>query len=125
MAERNEGRLSEDRGGSYQNYSEGGVNPPDFDARAKGALEKYSNSLVGYANMEEKEHRVSDEESGKRERAKRANKIYKRVCNDAGIDPCFFNNFGAWSDYVKGRMSEDEFDHKTRKVVEEMSTKTQ
>ncbi len=129
MAERTDKQVHETRyglletSGTCQSYGEGGINQPDFDARARGALEQYSGGFGGYTHFD-KEPKPSDDDTNRRERAKKANKIYRKVCNEAGIDPCFFNNFSAWSDYVKGKMSDAEFDHKTRKALEQTAEKS-
>jgi hypothetical protein len=94
---------------TYSPFDESGmgqqVSPLD-DAR-KG-FEQYSQTFGKYINGKDGKQ-FSEEEKQKRDRAKKANRIYKQVCEDIGLKACFFSNFGEWSEYVDGRMSESEF----------------
>ena len=84
-----------------------GRNP--MDEQAKGSLEQYSQTFGKYLSEKDGEKKFTEEERQRRERAKKANRIYKQVCEDLQLSACFFNNFGDWSEYVEGRMSDDEF----------------
>ncbi|MFP5213665.1 MAG: hypothetical protein ACLGPL_09820 [Acidobacteriota bacterium] len=65
-------------------------------------------------------------DSDERSRAKVANRIYRKACDEAGVkQQCFFKNFGLWSDFVKGRISESEFSDRTRSVAEQMASQTE
>ena len=55
------------------------------------------------------DRKFSEEDKLMRQRARKANRIYRQVCEDLQLDACFFGNFGEWSEYVEGRMSDDEF----------------
>ena len=46
------------------------------------------------------------------ERARKADQIYRKACAESGVMHCFFQKFGTWSDYVQGRIDEDELRHK-------------
>ena len=83
-----------------------GQNP--MDEQAGRSFEQYSQIFGKYLSDKEGEKNFSEEERLRRERAKKANRIYKQVCEDL-LDACFFNNFGDWSEYVDGRMSDAEF----------------
>jgi len=74
-----------------------------------GGFERYSNTFGKYLSDKEGGKKSSEEEKLMRERAKKANRIYKQVCEDLQIDACFFSNFGDWSQYVEGKMSDAEF----------------
>jgi predicted solute-binding protein len=63
------------------------------------------------------ERRRLDEEKEKRERAKQANRIYRKVCQDAGLEVSFFQDFVSWSDYVEGKIDEEEFYDRARAEV--------
>jgi len=84
-----------------------GQNPMDESA-ARG-LEQYSNTFGKYLSDKDGSKKYSEEEKLRRERAKKANRIYKQVCEDLQLNACFFSNFGEWSEYVEGKMSDAEF----------------
>ncbi len=84
-----------------------GQNP--MDEQAQRGFEHYSQTFGKYLSEKDGEKKFSEEERQKRERAKKANRIYKKVCEDLHINACFFNNFGDWSEYVGGKMSDAEF----------------
>ncbi len=84
-----------------------GRNP--MDEQARGSLEQYSQIFGKYLSEKDGEKKFTEEERLRRERAKKANRIYKQVCEDLQLSACFFNNFGDWSEYVEGKMSDDEF----------------
>ena len=48
-------------------------------------------------------------EDTKKRLAKRANQIYRRLCDDLAIRECFFYGFSAWSEFVDGRINETKF----------------
>ena len=84
-----------------------GQNP--MGEQAKGSLEQYSQTFGKYLSEKDGEKKFTEEERLRRERAKKANRIYKQVCEDLQLNACFFNNFGDWSEYVEGKMSDAEF----------------
>jgi hypothetical protein len=53
-------------------------------------------------------------DESKRRLAKRANEIYRTVCSELEIGKCFFHGFGAWSEFVEGRISETSFYEKAK-----------
>ncbi len=60
----------------------------------------------------------NDEKEQRRKRAKRANEIFRAISRDAGLDSSFFDKFLIWSDYVEGKLSEEEYAEKVREEVE-------
>jgi hypothetical protein len=74
-----------------------------------GGLEQFSHTFGKFPSDKEGDKKSSEEEKLMRERAKKANKIYKQVCEDLQMGACFFSNFGEWSQYVEGKMSDAEF----------------
>jgi len=84
-----------------------GQNP--LDEQATRSFEQYSQTFGKYLSGKEGEKNFSEEEKLRRERAKKANRIYKQVCEDLHLNAFFFNNFGDWSEYVDGRMGDVEF----------------
>ncbi len=85
-----------------------GPNPMDEQA-ARGFEQQYSQTFGKYLSDKDGGKKFSEEDRLMRERAKRANRIYKQVCEDLQLDACFFSNFGEWSEYVEGKMSDAEF----------------
>ncbi|MDR3568729.1 MAG: hypothetical protein P4L43_11945 [Syntrophobacteraceae bacterium] len=67
-----------------------------------------------------KEKEFSEEEKLVRQRAKKAGRIYRKVCEDLRLDACFFSNFVEWTEYVEGRMSDDEFHGRALMVAQKM-----
>jgi len=85
-----------------------GQNPMDEQAR-RSFEQQYSQTFGKHLSDKDGGEKFSEEERLRRERAKKANRIYKTVCEDLNMNACFFNNFGEWSDYVGGKMSDAEF----------------
>lgn len=73
-------------------------------------FEEYSRVFGKHLSDRDGRTRFSEEERIRKDRAKRANRIYRQACENVGVRYCFFSNFGDWSDYVSGRMSESEFE---------------
>jgi hypothetical protein len=98
----------------------------DFVNREIGHLNEtaersvYAKNFGKYLATEKEEPKFSCEEKKKRDRARRANKIYRQVCSDTGLKKCFFSNFGIWSDFVTGKMSEAEFMERTETTAKAM-----
>jgi hypothetical protein len=84
-----------------------GQQVPSLEDAGRG-FEQYSQTFGKYIGDRDGKQ-FSHEEKEKRDRAKKANRIYKQVCEDIGLKACFFSNFGEWSEYIDGRMSDDEF----------------
>jgi len=95
-----------------------GNNP--LGEQARGSFEQLSQIFGKYLSDKEGEKNFSEEEKLRRERAKKANRIYKQVCEDLNLGACFFNNFGDWSEYVDGRMSDAEFHGHTLTRAQQM-----
>jgi hypothetical protein len=87
----------------------GDMGQSPLDEQAIKGFEQYAQIFGKYLADKEGEKNFSEEEKQRRERAKKANRIYKQVCEDLRLGACFFNNFGDWSEYVDGRMSDAEF----------------
>ena len=85
------------------------MGPNPLDEQATRSFEQYSQTFGKHLSDKEGEKNFSEEEKLRRERAKKANRIYKTVCEDLHMPACFFSNFGEWSEYVEGRMSDAEF----------------
>jgi hypothetical protein len=90
-------------------FAAGDIRANPLDEQAARGLEQYSHTFGKYPLDKDGDNKFSEEERLMRERAKKANRIYKQVCEDLQLNACFFSNFGEWSEYVEGRMSDAEF----------------
>ena len=90
-------------------FASGDIGQFPVNEQAATSFEQYSHTFEKFLSDKDGEKKSSEEEKLMRERAKKANRIYKKVCEDLQMNGCFFNNFGEWSKYVEGRMSDAEF----------------
>lgn len=101
-------------------FAGGYVGQSSMDQRTVENLGQYPQTFeVGFSDKDE-DSKFSDEEKLMRKRARKANRIYRQVCEDLQLDACFFSNFGEWSEYVEGRMSDDEFHGRTITLAQKM-----
>ena len=92
------------------------------DSNGAGAgLEQYS-QLIGKPLISRAENLQDKDEEQRRKRAKRANEIFRSVSHSAGLQAFFFDKFLVWSDYVEGRLNDEEF---TQRVREEVKRKAE
>lgn len=94
---------------TFSQFASGGMSQNPLDEQATESFEQYSQIFGKYLSDKEEEKNFSEEEKLRRERAKKANGIYKQVCKDLSLSAFFFNNFGDWSEYVDGKMGDAEF----------------
>ena len=89
------------------------------DSNGAGAgLEQYS-QLIGKPLISKGENLVQDkDEQLRRKRARRANEILRSLRHGAGLHAFFFDKFLVWSDYVEGKLDEEEFTQRVREEVE-------
>jgi hypothetical protein len=82
-------------------------------------IEQYSQLIGKSLNSASKGGNPADdgEEERKRKRAKRANEIFRSISKTAGLIPFFFDNFLVWSDYVEGKLNEEDFTERVREEV--------
>jgi hypothetical protein len=90
-------------------FASGDMGQNPMDEQATRGFEQYSHAFGKYLSDKDGGKKFSEKERMMRERAKKANRIYKQVCEDLELNACFFSNFGAWSEYVEGKMSDAEF----------------
>ena len=103
-------------------FAAGDMGQISFDEQAQQSFEQYSQTFGKYLSGKEVNKDFSEEQREKKERAKKANKIYKQVCEDLQLSACFFSNFGDWSEYVDGKMSDAEFqDHAVTRALQMMA----
>jgi len=106
---------------AWQEYVEGKIGESELSDRAKKELQGVSDTFMKYTKLEKGlDGSQVREEAILRERAKQANKIYRRVCAESGENNCFFNQFATWSDFVKGNIDEKELDSRAREEIEKM-----
>lgn len=106
----------------------GGFQPLDFGMglpfggnQPPGDFEGLTQPMQGFPSSGPTESKISPEEKEKRDRAKRASRIYRRICTEAGLSSCFFSDFNTWSEFVEGKMSEGEFSQRAESIVREMA----
>ena len=95
--------------GACSSFASGFMGQNPVDESAARGFEQYSQTFGKLLSDKDGEKKFSEEEKLMRERAKKANRIYKQVCEDLQLNACFFSNFGEWSEYVEGKMSDTEF----------------
>jgi len=64
---------------------------------------------------------LTDLTEAKRKLAKKANRIYRSLCNELELGECFFNGFGAWSEFVEGKISETSFYEKAKEEARDIA----
>ena len=109
---------------AWKEYVDGKIDESQLNSKARAELEELSRDFGKYvvANKDE-EHKHLQDEKEKLERAKQANRIYRQVCAETGMKVSFFQDFSSWSDFVEGKITENEFYQRARSEVEKMSTK--
>jgi hypothetical protein len=104
---------------AWQEYVDGVISDEVLADKARLELDEFAKNFGKYLVIE-KEDPSPPEDEERKERVKRANKIYRTLCDAGGLTFCFFMNFSAWSDYVQGKMSEMDFLAKAKLEVERM-----
>lgn len=106
--------------GAWREYVEEKIGDTQLAEKAKTELQKFSSTFGKYLVVEKTEPGKTEEKAAKKERTREANKIYKKVCDETGIEVCFFNNFSTWSEYVDGNMEDSEFYEKAKAEMTKM-----
>jgi hypothetical protein len=104
-----------------QEFIEGRIDENELSKRASSEVGAHAQAFGKYLVIDKDEPKTLGEESNKRERAKQANKIYKMVCDEAGMSLCFFSDFSSWSDYVKGSMSDGDLYDRAKEEARKMT----
>lgn len=111
---------------SWKEFVDGNINESQLNDQAKLEMQELSKNFGKFVFVDENEDRRSlDKEKEKRERARQANKIYRKVCQDEGLEVSFFQDFVSWSDYVEGKIDEDEFYDRARAEVKRILARSQ
>ena len=103
----------------WQEYVDGAISEDILTDKAQTELAEFEKSFGKYLVIE-KEDPSSPDDAEKKERIKRANRIYRTLCDATGLTFCFFNNFAAWSDFVQGKVSEKEFLEQAKREVDKL-----
>lgn len=106
---------------AWQDYVNGKINDTELSEKARTELDQFSKSFGKYVLMKKDDPRHAAEKTGERERAKRANKIYREVCGATGMTVCFFHDFISWCDFVEGKIDETEFYERVKEEIMEMA----
>ncbi len=110
----------------WNEYMDGRIEESQLNDKARDEMEQFSRSFGKYVVIDRKEEaRHQQEEKEKKERARRAAKIYKQVCAEAGMKVCFFHDFLSWSDFVEGKLTEEEFYARAKLEAEKISVQAQ
>jgi len=104
---------------AWQKFVDGKINEKQLEVEAGIELDQHSKTFGKYLVMEKVEPRDNQDEP-KKKRARQANQIYKKVCEDRDVNLCFFSNFATWSEYVEGRMSDGEFYEKANQELDKV-----
>ena len=71
-------------------FASGDMGQNPLDEQAGRSFEQYSQTFGKYLSEKEGEKNFSEEEKLRRERAKKANRIYKQVCEDLRLGSLLF-----------------------------------
>lgn len=106
---------------SWKEFVDGNISESQLSDQAKSDMQELAKSFGKFFFVDKNEERRRlDEEKEKRERAKQANRIYRKACQDAGLEVSFFQDFVSWSDYVEGKIDEEEFYDRVRAEVRQV-----
>jgi hypothetical protein len=104
---------------AWKEFVDGKVNEAVLTEKAETELVEFAKSFGKYLVIEKEDPTASDD-ADKKERAKRANRIYRKLCEASGLTLCFLSSFSTWSDFVEGRITESEFLEQAKLEVEKM-----
>jgi hypothetical protein len=104
---------------AWKKYVDGKIDEEILAVKAGAELTEFAKSFGKYLVVEKEDPTPSDDEKQK-ERVKRANRIYRKLCDATGLTFCFLNSFSTWSDFVEGKISESELLEKAKLEVEKM-----
>jgi hypothetical protein len=104
---------------AWQDYVEGDISEETLTDKAQSELREFAKSFGKYLVIEKEDPSPSDD-AAKKERVKRANRIYRKLCDATGLTFCFLSDFTTWSDFVEGKISELELMEKAKMEVEKM-----
>lgn len=109
---------------AWRDYVDEKIEDTQLAEKARNELQQVSSTFGKYLMVEKAESNRTEEKAAKKERSKKANQIYKKICDENGIEVCFFNNFSTWSEYVDGKMDDAEFYDKAKSEMTKMMSGT-
>jgi hypothetical protein len=102
----------------WQMYMKGEITEAELSERAREELAEMDQTFGKYLRKDEgKPPLERSEEGALDDRVRSANAIYRKVCVDSGMSPCFFKNFSTWQQFVHGEIGEAEFYEKAREEI--------
>jgi len=104
---------------AWKDYVEGKINDDTLKDRAHSELTEFARSFGKYLVIEKEDPSASGD-AARRERVKRANRIYRKLCDASGLTFCFLSDFTTWSQYVDGKIGEQELMEKARQEIDRM-----
>lgn len=104
-----------------QEFIEGRIDENELVNRAGSEVAQHAQAFGKYLVIEKEEPEAATEENRRRDRAKQANKIYRKVCDEAEMTLCFFSDFSSWSDYVQGTLSDSDLYDRAKGEVQRIS----
>ena len=79
---------------------------------------------VGLFDASDENHELTSLDESKKRLAKRANQIYRSLCEQFQLNECFFYGFRYWSEFVDGKISEASFYENARAEARNIFAKT-
>jgi hypothetical protein len=102
----------------WQKFLKGELTETQLSDEAKKELTELDQAFGKYLrNEEDKDLPELAKEGPLAEKMRIANKIYKQVCVDSGMNLCFFKNFATWQQFVHGEIGESEFYERTHDEI--------
>ena len=109
----------------WSSFLNGEITESELSDQAGDEMAQFAQTFSKFTVVDkEKKEPSSDDDSVRKERAKIANRIYRKACIDSGKSFCFFKNFTSWQKFVHGEIEDAEFYKMAvediRKAVEEL-----
>jgi hypothetical protein len=109
----------------YNSFLNGEITESQLADQASKEMDQFAKTFSKYTQIDkEKKDPLPDEDPARKEKAKIANRIYRKACTDSGKSFCFFKNFTSWQKFVHGEISDTEFYknavEEIRKAVEDL-----
>jgi hypothetical protein len=94
----------------WNRFLNGEITESQLSDQAREEVSQFAQTFSKYTKVDkEKKDPSSDDDPIRKERARIANRIYKKACTDSGKSFCFFKNFSSWQKFVHGEIDEAEF----------------
>jgi len=104
-----------------KDFIEGNIDEDELEKRAASEVSQHAQAFGKYLVIDQEEPESERAEARKRERARQANKIYRKVCDEAEMKLCFFSDFSSWSDYVKGELTDAELFDRAKEEAQKIT----